>query len=170
MSLKTANKVSPALMIKAEDIERLLSEWQSVSAWVKAHVFTRLPPHRYRGELALEERGLVFRGTDVSEDKEYQELIPFSKIKEISLEFDGALRQSFDRAFGSGGPVPLTIVYERNDRPQTAYFNTDFNRYPTPRNYPNQEWYDLLKVKLVTHRNHGNGNNRHPWPPPDTHF
>jgi hypothetical protein len=143
-------------MIKAEDIEKLLSEWFSVPAWVKAHVSTRFPPHRYRGELSLEEQGLAFRGTDVREGKDYQELIPFSKIKEVSLEFDETLRQSLDHAFVNGGAIPLTLIYERNDRLYTAYINTDFNRYPTPRNYSNQEWYDLLKVKLVTHRNHIN--------------
>ena len=156
-----ANKVSPALMIKAEDIEALLSEWLSVPEWVKAHVSTRFPPHRYRGELALEERGLVFQGTDLREGKAYQEMIPFSKIREVSLEFDETLKQSLERSFGIIGPVPLTVVYERNDREQTAYFNTNFNRYPTPSNYPNQEWYYLLKVKLVTHHNQSPGNNHH---------
>lgn len=162
MSTRTESKVAPALMIRADDLEKLLAEWQSVPAWVKAHVSIRFPPHRYRGELALEERGLVFRGTDVRDGREYEELIRFADIKAVSLELDGVLRQSFDRIFGGGGPVPLTIVYERNGRSQTACFNTDFNRYSTPRNYPNQEWYDLLKVKLVTHRNPNNGSNHHP--------
>ena len=148
-------------MIKAEDIEALLSEWFNVPGWVKAHVSTRYPPHRYRGELALEERGLVFQGTDLKEGKAYQEMIPFNKIREVSLEFDENLKQSLERSFDFSGPVPLTVVYERNDREQTAYFNTDFNRYPTPSNYPNLKWYDILKVKLVTNRNHSQGNNNH---------
>lgn len=155
------NKVSPALMIRDEDIEALLAEWFSVPGWVKAHVSTRFPPHRYRGELALEERGLVFQGTDLRESKAYQEIIPFAKIKGVSLEFDEALKESLERAFGISGPAPLTVVYERNDREQTAYFHTSFDRYPTPSHYPNQEWFDLLRVKLVTHRNHSAGNNHH---------
>ena len=139
-------------MIKAEDIEALLSEWFSVPEWVKAHVSTRFPPHRYRGELALEERGLVFQGTDLREGKAYQEMIPFGKIREVSLEFDETLKESLERSFGIGGPVPLTVVYERNGWEQTAYFNTNFNRYPTPSNYPNQEWHDCRPSAIMGHK------------------
>jgi hypothetical protein len=151
VNIKLTNKISPALMIKTGDLEELLAEWQNVPAWVKAHILPSLPPHRYRGELSVEERGLVFRGTDVSKGNDYQEFISFSNIKEVLLEPDEALR-SFDGLSPLTWPIPLIITYERNDRSETAYFNIDFNRYPTPRNYPNQEWYDLLKVKLVTHR------------------
>jgi len=145
-----ANKTSPSLMIKASDIGELAAAWQNVPAWVKAHTLPGLPPHRYRGELAIEESGLIFRGTDVKEGKDYEEFIPFGNIKEVFLETVERLKRSFD-AF-PGGALPLAITYERNHRPETVYLHTDFNRYPTPRNYPNQEWYDLLKVKLVTCR------------------
>jgi len=54
------SRSSPALMIKKDDIEQLLLAWSNVPQWVKAHISTRYPPHRYEGDLTIEGECLVF--------------------------------------------------------------------------------------------------------------
>ncbi len=91
-------KISPALMIKKEDIGELLLEWSSVPQWVKAHTSTKLPLHRYEGELAIEGQRLAFRGRDIKEGKDFEELIPLDKITKVSLEFDEHLKDIIEHA------------------------------------------------------------------------
>lgn len=124
------SKISPALMIKKEDVEQLLLEWSNVPQWIKAHTLTRRPPHRYEDELAIEGQCLAFRGRDIKEGKDFEELIPLNKITEVSLGFDEHLRGSIDPSFGIGGPVPFIVHYQSNGGERTAYFNTYLNHYP----------------------------------------
>ncbi len=61
------SKISPALMIKKDDMEQLLPEWSDTPQWVRAHVSTKYPPHRYEGDLSIVGECLVFRGRDIKE-------------------------------------------------------------------------------------------------------
>ncbi len=67
------SKSSPALMIKKDDIGQILLEWSNVPQWVKAHISTGYPLHRYEGDLVIEGGYLVFRGRDIKEGKDYEE-------------------------------------------------------------------------------------------------
>ncbi len=139
------SKISPALMIKKDDIEQLLLEWSSVPQWVRAHVSTRYPTHRYEGDLAIEVECLVFRGRDVKEGKDLQEIIPLDSIIEVFLDCDEHLKGSIDPSFGIGGPVPFIIRYQSEGGEQVAYFNTYLNHYPIHIINGNRKWYETLK-------------------------
>ena len=139
------NKISPALMIKKDDIEHLLSEWSSVPQWVRAHISTRYPPHRYEGDLAIEGEYLVFRGRDIKEGKDFEEVIPLGSIIEVFLDFNEHLKGSIDPSFGIGGPVPFVVRYQSKGREQTAYFNTYLSHYPIYIVNGNRKWYETLE-------------------------
>ena len=103
------SKISPAMMIKKGDIEQLLLEWSSVPRWVKAHISTKSPPHRYEGDLAIEDKCLVVRGRDIKEGKDFKEVIPLDSIIDVVFNCDKHLKGSVDPSFGIGGPVPLVV-------------------------------------------------------------
>jgi len=128
-----------------EDIEQLLLEWSNVPQWVSSHISTRCPPHRYEGGFAIEGGCLVFRGRDVKEGKDFEELIPLGKITEVSLGFDEHLSGSIDPSFGIGGPIPFIIRSQSNGGEQTAYFNTYRSHYPIHMVNGNRKWYETLE-------------------------
>ena len=139
------NKISPVLMIKEDDIEQLLSEWSNVPQWVKVHISTRYPPHRYEGDLAIEGDYLVFRGRDIKKGKDYEELIPLDSIVDVFFDFDKHLKGNTDPSFGIGGPVPFVVRYQSQAGEQTAYFNTYRSHYAIHVVNGNREWYETLK-------------------------
>ena len=57
---RAISKMSPALMIAEEDIKQRLSDWRKVPSWIKDHVSTRQPIHRYEGELLIKGETLYF--------------------------------------------------------------------------------------------------------------
>jgi len=138
-------KTSPALMIKKDDIEQLLLEWSGIPQWVKAHISTKYPPHRYEGDLAIESECLVFRGRDIKDGKDFEEVIPLDSIIGVFFDFDKQLEGSIDPSFGIGGPVPFVVRYQTKGREQTAYFNTYLSHYPIHIVNGNRKWYDTLK-------------------------
>ena len=144
------NEISPALMIKKDDIEHLLLEWSNVPQWVRAHVSTRYPPHRYEGDLSIEGECLVFRGRDVKEGKDFQEIIPLDSIIEVFLDCDEHLKGSIDPSFGIGGPVPFVVRYQSKGGEQTAYFNTYLDHYPIHVLSGNRRWYETLE-DIISH-------------------
>ncbi len=139
------DKISPALMIKKDDIEELLSEWSNVSPWVKAHISTRYPPHRYEGDLAIEGEYLVFRGRDIKEGQDFEELIPLDSIVDVFFDFDKHLEGNTDPSFGIGGPVPFVVRYQSQTGEQTTYFNIYHSHYPIHVVNGNRDWYETLK-------------------------
>jgi hypothetical protein len=139
------SKTSPALMIDKHDVEQLLLKWAEVPQWIKAHISTRRPPHRYEGELTIEDENLVFRGRDIKEGKDFEEVIPLDSIIEVFFDFNEHLKVSTDPSFGIGGPVPLAVCYESQAGQQTAYLNTCLNQYPIHMLNSNEEWYETLK-------------------------
>ena len=139
------SRISPAMMIKQEDIDQLLLEWSSVPQWVKAHISIKCPPHRYEGDLAIEGEHLVFRGRDIKEGKDFEEVIPLDSIIGVFFDFDKHLKGSIDPSFGIGGPVPFVVRYQTKGREQTAYFNTTLTNYPGQVASRNREWYETLE-------------------------
>jgi len=133
-----------AVMIKKDDMEQLLREWSNVSQWLKAHISTKSPPHRYEGDLAIEGQCLVFRGRDIKEVRDFEEVIPLDRIIEVLLAFDERLKGSIDFSFGIGGPAPLIVRYQSESREQVAYFNTSLSNYPVHIANRNREWYETL--------------------------
>ena len=149
------SKTTPALMITEEDIRQLLSDWNSVPSWIKAHVWTRQPAHRYDGELVIEGHTLVYGGRDIKEREDFKLEIPFASITEVSLRFSDQLEASIDLTFGIGGPVPLAVEYRDNDRSETLYFNTSFGScfsHMSNMEVSNRRWYDTLYETVTRYR------------------
>lgn len=136
---------SPALMIRKDDMEQLLNEWSSVTPWVRAHISAKHPPHRYEGDLSIEDQALVFRGRDIKEGRGFQEVISLDSIIQVSIGFDERLKGSTDLSFGTGGPVPFVVCYQSEAGEQTAYFTTYLNHYPIHILNGNRRWYETLK-------------------------
>jgi len=149
---RTPAKNSPALMITEEDITQLLLDWRSVPVWIKDHVSTRQPIHRYEGELLIEGKTLVFIGHDIKEDKDFYLEIPLSSITDIGLRFSEQLKVSIDRAFGIGGPVPFVVQYQHDGRSETLYFNTSFKSCFAHTEGNNRHWYETLYEILTRYR------------------
>jgi len=148
------SKSSPALMIKQDDVEQLLVEWANVPEWIRSHISTRRPPHRYEGDLAIENDYLVFRGRDIKEGKDFEEVIPLDSVIDVFFDFDEHLKLSTDPSFGIGGPVPLAVRYQSHSGEQTAYFNTCVSYYPFHIVNVNEEWYETLKY-IIDHTERG---------------
>lgn len=136
---------SPALMLTKNDIEQLLDEWSQVTPWVRSHLSAKHPPHRYEGDLLIEDQCLVFRGRDIKEGRAFEEVIPLDSIIEVAIGFDERLKGSTDFSFGNGGPVPFTVCYQSEAGEQTAYFTTYLNHYPIHIINGNRKWYETLK-------------------------
>lgn len=146
------NKNSSVLMITEEDIEQLLTEWGNVPQWVKAHVSTKCPAHRYEGELMLNDESLIFHGRDIGEGKDCELELPLNCIAEVYIGFSKHLKASIDPAFGMGGPEPFAIRYKNNGESQTVYFNTSSDRYPPHRRINNLRWYETLDTIVTKYR------------------
>ena len=149
---RVISKTSPALMITEEDITQLLSDWRSVPVWIKDHVSTRQPVHRYEGELLIEGETLVFIGHDIKENKDFYLEIPLSSVNDIGLRFSEQLKASIDRAFGIGGPVPFVVQYQHDGRSETLYFNTSFKSCFAHTEGNNRHWYETLYEILTKYR------------------
>ena len=155
------NNRTNVVMITEEDIGQLLAQWQDVPAWVKAHVASRCPAHRYEGELLLEGESLVFSGRDIKEGRYFELEIPLDGISEVYVGFSEDLKASIDPAFGIGGPVPFVVRYQGNGESQTLYFNTSSDNYPAHSSINNLRWYEILdeivtknrRLELVSRRN-----------------
>ena len=146
------SKASPALMIAEEDIRQLLLDWDSVPAWIKGHVSTTQPTHRYEGKLAIEGDSLVFTGYDIKEGKDFNLEIPFASIIDVSLRFSEQLKSSIDHAFGIGGPVPFVVQYQHEGRSDALYFNTSFKSCFAHAEGNNRKWYETLYEILTKYR------------------
>ena len=144
-------KRSGVLMITEADIEELLFEWYHVPAWIKAHVSARCPPHRYVGELSLEDEKMVFRGRDIKESKGCRLEIPLASVTRVAFGFSEQLKANFDPTFGTGGPVPFAVWYRDGSQEHTLYFNTSFSKFLVDRASRNREWYETLSG-VVTYR------------------
>ena len=136
---------SPAMMITEEDVEELIYQWRYVLKWIKAHVITKYPAHRYEGDLMIDGRYLIFRGHDIKENEDYELRIPLDCIDDVYIGFSEHLKASIDPSFGIGGPVPCAVRYQSDGGEQTAYFNTYFDHYPIHILSANREWYETLK-------------------------
>ncbi len=132
----TIDKISPALMIKREDLDDLYTEWLRVPEWIRAHASITRPVHRYEGVLTLEDHCLVFQGRDIKERNGFKEVIPLDSITKISLGFNSSSRLVKLQ--------PIIIHYQTDDGVQIAYLYSDFNR-ETGIAYGNQDWYEILK-------------------------
>ncbi len=121
----------------------ILMEFHSL--WVRAHISTRYPPHRYEGDLAIEGEYLVFRGRDIKESRNFEEVIPLDSIIDVFLDCDEHLKGSIDPSFGIGGPVPFVVRYQSEGREQIAYFNTYLSHYPIHIANGNRRWYETLE-------------------------
>ena len=64
---------SPAMMIAEEDVEELIYQWRHVLKWIKAHVITKYPAHRYEGDLMIDDECLIFHGHDIKENEDYED-------------------------------------------------------------------------------------------------
>ena len=144
-------KRSGVLMITEADIEELLFEWYHVPAWIKAHVSSRCPPHRYAGELSLEDENLAFRGRDIKESKSCRLEIPLASITRVAFGFSEQLKANIDPSFGTGGPAPFAVWYRDGSQEHTLYFNTSFSKFLIDRASRNREWYETL-CDVVTYR------------------
>ena len=135
-----ASNISPVLMSKEDDLERLRAQRSGV--WRRAKAV-----HPYAGILTIKGQSLVFRGIDVRERKDFEKMIPLNKIAEISL---GLVERSIGNHNGSfvvGEPKPLVIRYQQNGREETDYFITNFPGL-SRRVDGNQYWYETLKAKM----------------------
>ena len=141
------DRISPALMIKREDLEHVRAEWLRVPQWLRAHAQFQRPVHRYEGVLTMEGHSLVFEGRDVKEAKGFREVIPLNQIVGISLGLDRHIRESPDWSFGLLNLKPLIIHYRTDDGRQTAYLFTDSVRRKS-RGGGNQDWYETLKESV----------------------
>jgi len=146
------SKASPALMITEADIGQLLSEWSNVPAWIKGHVSTTQPTHRYEGELVIEDESLVFTGYDIKEGKDFNLEIPLASITDVSLRFSEQLKISIDHAFGIGGPVPFVVQYQHEGRSEALYFNTSFKSCFAHTEGNNRKWYETLYEILTKYK------------------
>jgi hypothetical protein len=140
------DKASPALMIKKDDLEQLLLEWSIIPQWVKAHISIKSPPHRYEGDLAIENEYLVFRGRDIKEGNDFCEVIPLNSNCDATFDYDEHLHTSVDTSFSISGPVPLVVHYQNRGKGQIAYFNTYFSHYPINMVNGYRKWYETLKA------------------------
>ena len=130
------NKMSLALMNKAEDLEDLHGQWFHLPDW---H-----PAHRYAGTLTIEDHSLVFQGRDVKARRSFAETIPLDKVTSISLSLDKRFEGDSDLLFGAPGLKPLRVSYQSNGGRQTAYILTNFSR-GNGKSDDNQDWYETLK-------------------------
>jgi hypothetical protein len=109
-------------MITEEDIKQLLDEWNEVPAWIKAHVSAKYPPHRYVGELSLENESLIYRGRDIKEDKNYQLGIPLDNITKTEVGFSKQLEADNELVLGIGDTVSFVVRYHYQGNEYAVYF------------------------------------------------
>ena len=140
------------VMITEEEIEQLLTEWNNVPAWIKAHVSPKCPAHRYEGELLIDGENLVFNGRDIKEGQDFKLEMPVGDITDINIGFSKFLKASIDPAFGMGGPVPFVVRYQNNGRSGTVYFNTTSDNYPPHQHINNRRWYETLGEIVTKNR------------------
>ena len=143
-------RITNVFAIAEDDIEQLISEWDSVSGWLKAHLSTRWPAHRCEGELVLDNEKLVFTGRDIKEGRYLQLAIPLENITGVNIGFSTKIKDSLDPTFGIGGHWPFVVRHQRNGESQTIYFNTCSDNYP-PHQDSNLRWYEVLQ-EMVTKR------------------
>lgn len=147
-SSEMATKLSPALMSEEDDLERLYTQVSRVRRWIKLPVAPAAPIHRYAGILTIQGQSLVFRGTDLSERKDYQKIIPLYTISQISLGLDERVGGSHKGSFVPGEPKPLIVRYRKNGNEQTSYFITNFPGF-SRRVDGNKYWYETLWHRTV---------------------
>lgn len=131
-------------MITEEDIRELLKEWEQVPAWIKAHVRSRCPAHRYEGELLIDGGKLVFAGRDIKEGRVLELTIPLELVTEVRIGFSESMKDNIDLAFGAGGPVPFVVCYQENGHGRTLYFNTLADNFAAHIDIDNIQWYETL--------------------------
>jgi hypothetical protein len=141
------------VMITEEDIGQLLNEWDNVPSWVKTHLTTKCPAHRYEGELKLDDENLVFGGRDMKEGKSFELEIPFERITDVCFGFSDDLQTNNDPAFGICGPAPFAVRYQDNGNNKTVYFNTCSDNYPPHMYINNIRWYEELVEIVAKHMN-----------------
>ncbi len=143
------NSSSNVLMITEEDMEQLLCQWGDVPAWIKAHMSSKYPAHCYEGEFVIDDKYLVFHGSNIKEGKDCELELSLSSIIDVFVGFSKQLKASIDSAFGIRGPVPFAVRYQDNGESRTVYFNAAFNEDLAHRYSINRKWYEALD-KIVT--------------------
>lgn len=142
-SPEMAIKFSPALMSEEDDLEQGRPQGSRVRRWIKLSVSPVAPIHRYAGILTIQGQSLVFRGTDLTERKDYQKTIHLYTISQISLGLDERVESSHKGSFVPGAPRPLVVRYRHNGNEQTVYFITNFPGFRR-RVDGNIYWYETL--------------------------
>lgn len=113
---------SGMLMITEGDIKQLLDDWNEVPPWIKAHVAAKCPPHRYVGELSLENKRLNYRGRDVRESRDYELSIPLENITETGFGFSTQLKEDNELVLGIGDAVSFMVRYQYQGSEHAMYF------------------------------------------------
>jgi len=143
-----------ATIIMEEDIEALLTEWDRVPTWIKIHLSSRRPAHRYEGQLFLDDESLFFEGRDMKEGRRIELELPLDSITAVDLGFSEKLQADIDPVFGTGGPVPFSVEFRENGQTRKAFISTCADNYPAHINMNNIRWYEMLDEILASREHH----------------
>ncbi len=145
-----------------EDIRELIEEWKKIPQWLKTHLATKFPAHRYEGELTFADDCLIFRGYDIKERRDCRLEIPFDSIEDIYLGFSDSLTSGVDLAFGMGGPTPVVIRFRFEDHPIAAFINFGSDRYIPHISVNNRLMYEKLDCMVNKRKGISKRNTRQP--------
>ena len=137
-----------------EDIEELLEEWERVPAWIRIHLSSRRPAHRYEGRLVLDGECLFFEGRDMKEGKHFEMELTLASVTGVRLGFSERMQANIDPVFGSGGPIPFSVEFRENGQTRRAFISTCADNYPAHINMNNVKWYEMLDEILANRELH----------------
>jgi len=143
-----------ATIIMEEDIEALLAEWDRVPTWIKIHLSSKHPAHRYEGQLVLEDECLFFEGRDMKEGKRFEMELPLDSITGVELGFSERMQMNIDPVFGTGGPAPFSVEFMANGQTRRAVISTCADNYPAHISMNNVRWYEMLDEILANRELH----------------
>ena len=132
-----------------EDIEALLEEWERVPTWIKIHLSSRRPAHRYEGQLFLDEECLFFEGRDMKEGRHIEIELTLDSITGVSLGFSEKMQADIDPVFGTGGPTPFSVEFREKVQTRKAFISTCADNYPAHIIMNNIRWYEMLDEILA---------------------
>ncbi len=92
--------------------------------WLKAHTSFLKPLHKYKGDLILNKKHLIFAGKNVKTEEDFNLKIPIKDIIDIYLGFDKVFTGWEDRAYPWN--KPLKIVY-KDQKQATIYIFANFH-------------------------------------------
>jgi len=143
-----------ATIIMEEDIEALLAEWDRVPTWIKIHLSSKHPAHRYEGRLVLDDECLFFEGRDMKEGKHVEMELPLDSVTGVGLGFSERVQVNIDPVFGTGGPAPFSVEFRENGRTGRVFISTCADNYPAHINMNNIRWYEMLDEILASRERH----------------